>query len=131
MRRTHALLLTCALFAIGLLAVLVATIPSSALLATLILAGVATIIAIAECGQFILLGPIIAEIAPSHLLGRYMSLYSLSFMLGVALGPALGGALLAQSPAAVWWGGASAIVLTGAGLLGLGKRIPDRMLTDR
>jgi MFS family permease len=85
-------------------------------------------IAIAECAQFIVLGPLVAEIAPPHLLGRYMSLYQLSFMGGVALGPAVGGALLATSPDAVWWGGALALALTGAGLLRLGDRIPDPLV---
>jgi predicted MFS family arabinose efflux permease len=40
-----------------------------------------------------------------------MSLYGLSFTAGVALGPAVGGALLATSPDAVWWGGALAVAL--------------------
>jgi hypothetical protein len=57
-----------------------------------------------------------------------MSLYGLSFMAGVALGPAVGGALLATSPDAVWWGGALAVALTGAGLLRLGDRIPDPLV---
>src|SRR5690242_8229207 len=57
-----------------------------------------------------------------------MSLYSLSFTAGVALGPAVGGALLATSPDAVWWGGALAVALTGAGLLRLGDRLPDPLL---
>jgi len=74
------------------------------------------------------LGPIIADLAPPHLLGRYMSLYGLSFTAGVALGPAVGGALLATSPDAVWWGGALAAALTGAGLLRLGDQIPDPLL---
>jgi hypothetical protein len=46
----------------------------------------------------------------------------------VALGPAVGGALLATSPDAVWWGGALAAALIGAGLLRLGDRIPDPLL---
>jgi hypothetical protein len=46
----------------------------------------------------------------------------------VALGPAAGGALLATSPDAVWWGGALTAALTGAGLLRLGDRIPDPLL---
>ena len=41
---------------------------------------------------------------------------------------AAGGALLATSPDAVWWGGALAAALTGAGLLRLGDRIPDPLL---
>ena len=125
MRRTHALAATSALFAIGLLAVLLATLTRSAPAATAVLAGVAIVIAIGECAQFIVLGPVVADLAPPHLLGRYMSLYGLSFMVGVALGPAAGGALLATSPDAVWWGGALAAALTGAALLRLGDRIPD------
>jgi MFS family permease len=128
MRRTHALAAASALFAIGLLAVLLATLTSSTLTATAVLAGVAIVIAIGECAQFIVLGPIVADLAPPHLLGRYMSLYGLSFTAGVALGPAAGGALLATSPDAVWWGGALTTALIGAGLLRLGNRIPDPLL---
>jgi MFS family permease len=128
MRRTHALAATSALFAVGLLAVLLATLTSSTFTATAVLAGVAIVIAIGECAQFIVLGPIVADLAPPHLLGRYMSLYGLTFMAGVALGPAVGGALLATSPNAVWWGGALTVGLIGAGLLRLGDRIPDPLL---
>jgi MFS family permease len=128
MRRTHALAATSALFAIGLLAVLLATLTRSTLTGTAVLAAVAIVIAIGECAQFIVLGPIVADLAPPHLLGRYMSLYGLTFMAGVALGPAVGGALLATSPDAVWWGGAVAAALTGAGLLKLGDRLPDPLL---
>jgi hypothetical protein len=46
-------------------------------------------------------------------------------MVGVALGPAVGGVLLGTSPDAIWWGGAIALALTGAGFLRLGDRIPD------
>jgi MFS family permease len=128
MRRTHALFATSAIFAIGLLAVLPATLTHSTLAATTVLAGVAIVIAVAECGQFIVLGPLVAEIAPPHLLGRYMSLYQLSFMVGVALGPAVGGVLLSTAPDAIWWGGAFVMTLTGAGFLRLGDRIPDPLL---
>ncbi len=128
MRRTHALAATGALFAVGLLAVLLATQTSSTLTATAVLAGVAIVIAIGECAQFVVLGPIVADLAPPHLFGRYMSLYGLSFMAGVALGPAVGGALLASAPDAVWWGGALAVALTGAGLLRLSDRIPDPLV---
>jgi MFS family permease len=128
MRRTQALAASSAIFAIGLLAVLLATLTRSTLAATAILAVVAIVIAIAECAQFIVLGPLVAELAPPRLLGRYMSLYGLSFTVGVALGPAVGGALLATSPDAIWWGGAVALAITGAGLLRLGDRIPDPVL---
>jgi MFS family permease len=125
MRRTHALFATSAVFAVGLLAVLPATLTHSTLAATGVLVGVAIVIAVAECAQFIVLGPLVAEIAPPHLLGRYMSLYQLSFMAGVALGPAVGGVLLGTAPDAIWWGGAVVLGLTGVGFLRLGHRIPD------
>jgi MFS family permease len=128
MRRTHALAAASALFAIALLAVLLATLTSSVLTATAVLAAVAIVIAIGECAQFIVVGPIVADLAPPHLLGRYMSFYGLSFTAGVALGPAVGGVLLATSPDAIWWGGALALALTGAGLLLVGGRIPDPLL---
>jgi MFS family permease len=131
MRRTHALAATSATFAVGLLAVLLATLARSTLAATTVLAGVAIVIAVAECGQFIVLGPLVAELAPPHLLGRYMSLYQLSFMAGVALGPAVGGPLLGSSPDTIWWGGALAMALTGAGFLRLGDRIPDPLLPTK
>jgi MFS family permease len=125
MRRPYALAATSAIFAIGLLGVLLATQTRSTLAAAAVLAGVAIVIAVAECGQFIILGPLVAELAPPHLLGRYMSLYQLSFQAGVALGPAAGGALLGTSPNAIWWSGAIALALTGAAFLRLGDRIPD------
>jgi MFS family permease len=128
MRRAHALFATSAIFSVGLLAVLLATLTHSTLVATAVLAGVAIVIAVAECAQFIVLGPLVAEIAPPHLLGRYMSLYQFSFMIGVALGPAVGGVLLATSPDTIWWGGAFALALTGYGFLRFGNRIPDPLL---
>jgi predicted MFS family arabinose efflux permease len=57
-----------------------------------------------------------------------MSLYQLSFLVGVAVGQAVGGALLGTSPDAIWWGGAFVMALTGAGFLRLGNRIPDPLL---
>jgi MFS family permease len=128
MRRTNALFATSAVFAVGLLMVLPATRAPSAFAATAVLGGVALVIAVAECGQFIVLGPLVAEIAPPHLLGRYMSLYQLSFMVGVALGPAVGGVLLGTAPNAIWWSGALALALTGVGFLRLGDRIPDPLV---
>jgi MFS family permease len=119
---------TSAIFAVGLLAVPLATLAPSTPAATTVLAGVAILIAVAECAQFIVLGPLVAEIAPPPLLGRYMSLYQLSFMGGVALGPAVGGVLLGTSPDAIWWGGAFALALTGVGFLRLGDRIPDPLV---
>ena len=116
MRRTRAFAATSGLWAIALLAVLLATLTRSTLAATAVLAGVAIVIAVGECAQSTVLGPLVADLAPPHLLGRYMSLYSLTFTAALALGPAVGGPLLATSPDAVWWGGALVAAVIGAGL---------------
>jgi len=125
MRRTHAFAAASALFAIALLAVLPATVIHSELAATGLLLGVAIVFAIGEIAHILVLGPLVADMAPAHLLGRYLSLYSLTFASSLALGPAIGGLLLQTAPDAIWWGGALAVVLAGAFLLRLGDRIPD------
>jgi MFS family permease len=125
MRRTHAFAATSVLFAVALLAVLPATLVHSALAATSLLVGVAVVLALGEIAHILVLGPLVADMAPAHLLGRYLSLYSLTFTLSLAIGPAIGGVLLQSAPDAIWWGGALAAVLAGAVLLRLGDRIPD------
>jgi len=125
MRRTRAFAATSALFAVALLAVLPSTLIHSELAATSLLAGVAIVFAIGEVVHILALGPLVADMAPAHLLGRYLSLYTLTFTLSLAIGPAIGGLLLQTSPDAVWWGGALAAMLAGAVLLRLGDRIPD------
>jgi hypothetical protein len=60
--------------------------------------------------------------------GRYVSLYRLMVTGGLALGPAIGGALLASSPDAAWWGGALVAAVIGAGFLLAGDRVPDHPL---
>jgi MFS family permease len=125
MRRTHAFAVTSALFAVSLLAVLPATLTHSELAAASLLAGVAIVFAVGEVVHILVLGPLVADMAPAHLLGRYLSLYSLTFTLSLAIGPAIGGLLLQRAPDAIWWGGALAAVLAGAFLLRLGARIPD------
>jgi MFS family permease len=125
MRRSHAFAVTSALFAVALLAVLPATLIHSELAATSLLAGVAIVLATGEVVHILVLGPLVADMAPAHLLGRYLSLYSLTFSGSLAIGPAIGGLLLQTNPDAIWWGGALAMVLAGAFLLRLGDRIPD------
>jgi MFS family permease len=125
MRRTHAFAAASALFAVSLLAVLPATLTQSELAATSLLVVVAIVFAIGECFHIVVLGPLVADMAPAHLLGRYLSVYGLTFSISLALGPAIGGYLLQTSPDAIWWGGALAAGLAGAVLFRLGGRIPD------
>jgi MFS family permease len=125
MRRGQTFATASAFFAIALLAVLPATLIRSEIDATALLVGVAIVFAIGECVHGVVLGPLVADLAPPHLLGRYISMYRLVVTGGFALGPAIGGALLAASPDAVWWGGALVAAVIGAGFLLAGNRIPD------
>src|SRR4029078_2163543 len=125
MRRTRAFAATSLLFAIALLAVLPATLVHSEVAATSVLVGVAIVLAIGEIAHILVLGPLVADMAPAHLLGRYLALYTLTFTGSLALGAGIGGLLLQNSPDAIWWGGALAAMLAGGVLLQLGDHIPD------
>ena len=70
--------------------------------AFLLLAVVMAIFAIGMCLHGAVAAPLVADLAVPHLVGRYMALNALSWQIGFALGPALGGAGLAVSPNGVW-----------------------------
>src|SRR5205807_2465061 len=65
MRRTHGFAAASALFAIALLAVLPATLIHSEVAAASLLAGVAIVFAIGECVHILVLGPLVADMAPA------------------------------------------------------------------
>jgi len=124
-RRARTFAAASGLFAVALLAVLPVTLIRSELGATVLLCGVATVFAIGECVHSVVHGPAIVDLAPPHLLGRYVSVLALTVTGGFAIGPAIGGAVLAYSPDAVWWGGALVAGAIGAGFLLVGDRIPN------
>jgi MFS family permease len=57
--------------------------------------------------------PLVADLAEPRLLGRYMALSALSWQVGFALGPAIGGVGLALSPNGIWLGAAALCALGG------------------
>jgi MFS family permease len=116
------------LFAVALLGVLPVTLIHSEVGATALLCGVATVFAIGECVHSVVHGPVIVDLAPPHLLGRYISVLALTVTGGFAIGPAIGGAVLAYSPEAVWWGGAVVAGVIGVGFLLVDDRIPEKPL---
>ena len=71
--------------------------------------------AVGECLHATAFMPLIADLAPPALRGRYMATAGLSWWLGLAVAPMFGGQLLAVSPVLPLLGGAavaaSAIVL--------------------
>jgi MFS family permease len=82
--------------------------------ATLIFIGAMTIFAVGECLHGTVHAPLVSDLAEPRLLGRYMALSALSWQVGFALGPAVGGFVLDYSPNAVWLGAAALCALGGA-----------------
>jgi len=83
--------------------------------ATLLLIGAMTIFAVGECLHGAVHAPLVSDLAEPRLLGRYMALSALSWQVGFALGPAVGGFVLDYSPNATWLG-AAAFCAVGGGL---------------
>ena len=73
------------------------------------------IFAVGECLHGAVYAPLVADLAEPRLLGRYMALSALSWQVGFALGPAIGGFVLDYSPSGVWVG-AAALCALGGGL---------------
>jgi MFS family permease len=71
--------------------------------------------------------PLVADLAPEHLRGRYFALSAMSWSAGAILGPAVGGALLGWHPPAVWPIAAAVCVVAAIGCLLLERRLPERV----
>ena len=79
---------------------------------------------IGECSHGAVHAPLVTDLTEPRLLGRYMALSALSWQVGFALGPAIGGFLLAVAPGGTWllW---AALCATGSVLaLALERTIP-------
>lgn len=63
-----------------------------------------------------------ADLAPAEMRGRYMSLYGLTFGIGIGIGPVLGGLLNDHfSPQAIWYGGFILAFIAGIGFIFLSR----------
>ncbi|MDQ3671182.1 MAG: MFS transporter, partial [Actinomycetota bacterium] len=74
----------------------------TAVAATLILILAIVVFAVGECLHGAVQAPLVVDLAEPRLLGRYMALSALSWQVGFALGPAVGGFVLEYSPSGVW-----------------------------
>jgi MFS family permease len=90
--------------------------------AALILAVVA--VGIGECFHTTALMPLVADLAPTELRGRYMAAMGLAWWLGLALAPTIGAQLLATSPAAVVLASAAVALAAGWSALSLEQELP-------
>lgn len=71
--------------------------------------------------------PLVADLAPEHLRGRYFALGSMSWSAGSILGPAVGGPLLGWHPLAVWPIAAAVCLAAAAACVVLERRLPARV----
>ena len=94
--------------------------------AALLLTLAMVIFAVGECLHGAVHAPLVADLADPRLLGRYMALSALSWQVGFALGPAVGGFVLDYAPSAVWVGAAVLCALGGALALVVEGTLPAR-----
>lgn len=94
--------------------------------AVLILTLAMVVFAIGECVHGTVHAPLVADLAEPRLLGRYMALSALSWQVGFALGPAVGGFALDLSPSGVWIGAAALCAVGGALAFLVETRLPAR-----
>jgi predicted MFS family arabinose efflux permease len=126
-RRMAALALMNALWAVAAVVVLVGGAVLTATAAALVFMVATMIFGVGETLQGPTQAPLVADLAPDRLRGRYFALGSMSWSAGSILGPAVGGALLGWHPLTVWPVAAAVCVFSAAACLALERRLPTRV----
>jgi MFS family permease len=81
-------------------------------------------VGVGECFHTTALMPLVADLAPAALRGRYMATMGLSWWLGLALAPTLGTPLLSVSPPAAMLAAAAVALAAGLSALALERELP-------
>jgi len=124
-RRMAALALMNVLWAIASLIVLAAGGLLTGTSAAVVLITATLVFGLGETLQGPTQAPLVADLAPDRLRGRYFALGSMSWSAGSILGPAVGGPLLGWHPLAVWPLAAGVCVFSAFGCLALERRLPE------
>lgn len=124
-RRMQMLALMAVLWALSWAIVLAGGLALPVALAAVALVAAGVVFAVGECIHGVVQGPLVADLAPDALRGRYMALWLTTAQLGFAVGPAAGGFLLARSPVAAWMTMAVVCLAMGAVASLLERRLPD------
>jgi MFS family permease len=125
--RMRALALAPALWAVAWLVVEAGGALFEAAAAALVFAAAALVYGLGECFHGPNYGPLVADLAPPGLEGRYWALSSGSWELGYVAGPAIGGFVLAAAPYALWPLAASVCLLAVVATLSLERAIPREL----
>jgi MFS family permease len=92
----------------------------------------AVVVGVGECFHTTVLMPLVADLAPAALRGRYMAATGLSWWLGLALAPTVGVQLLSVSPPAALLASAGVALAAGVSALALERELPAAIrLTPR
>lgn len=121
-RRVVMMAIGAGVFAAACLAILAGQGLGSGAYPALLVASIA--IGIGECFHTSALMPLVADLAPEALRGRYMATIGLSWWVGLALAPALGTQLLSSSATVTFIGCAFAAGLAALSILALERKLP-------
>ncbi|MGZ4411293.1 MAG: MFS transporter [Gaiellaceae bacterium] len=122
-RRVVMMALAASIFVVACLLVTSASASADTAYEALVAAAIA--VGVGECFHTTALNPLVAELAPAGLRGRYMAAMGLSWWIGLALAPTLGIQLLSLSPTAAFLAAAGAAAAAGVSALTLERRLPD------
>ena len=89
-----------------------------------LLVAAAIVFALGECLHATVFLPLVADLAPAELRGRYLAAIGLTWWLGLALAPTVGAQLLAVSPSLALLAAAALSVAAIVSLLALESRLP-------
>jgi MFS family permease len=125
--RLRALAAAGAIFSGTCLGVLVAGTWLNGTTAVVFLCAVIIAFSIGECLHGAVNNPLIADLAPPQLIGRYMALRTSAWQVGFLAGPALGSIVLARSSTALWYGAAAMCALAAVGFLILERNVAPEL----
>jgi MFS family permease len=129
-RRSLMIVAGAAAFAVACLLTVAAGYRAAAAYPVLVVAAVT--VGLGECLHTSVLMPLVADLAPVPLRGRYMASMGLSWWIGLAAAPVLGAPLLSVTPRATFLIAAGVAVAAGGAALALERRLPcDARLTPR
>jgi MFS family permease len=123
-RRMRALALAASFFALTCAAVVLTGALLDDAAAVVALCAAIVVFSVAECIHGAVQNPLVADLAPEHLLGRYMALRTTAWQVGFLSGPALGSFLLGRSPSGLWIGAAGACAAAAVASLLVERGVP-------
>jgi len=127
-RRMRGLALMSFVFAAALLGFDAAGYWTSGWIAAGVLSAITVVFAAGECLHGTIHAPLVADLAPPRLVGRYLAFSSQSWQIGWILGPAGGGLMLPHAPFALWPFAAGLQAAAGLWALGLERVLPRSVL---